>query len=466
MLTKVRLLIDNHHMLNAGDKVLAACSGGPDSLALVHSLALLRSEYGIEVFVAHVDHMFRGEESAEDARFVASFCREQGLICYQKAIDVPAFIQKSGLSSQQAARQLRYQYLHEVAQQLGGAKIATGHHQDDQAETVLLHFLRGSGSMGLRGILPLNERIIRPLLGVSRQEVLSYCEAHQLKFRLDSSNLKTDYLRNRIRLELMPILEQQYNPAVKEALSRTAQVLGDEHDFIRKSAAQLWDEAVTEEEGGLFVPAEPVVRQHRALQREFFRLVIEKKQGNVTGIAFHHVENLIQLMHDGRVGAVLELPGFLFVQKTYRGLLFYAKTIQNKEVKTGIGTPGCLLTVPGVTAISALQLTVTAEQVEAPFQPNGIYGIFDWDCIKFPLYLRTRQEGDRFYPAGSTGSKKLKDFFIDNKIPRQARDSIPLVCDQSGILWVAGYRQAERGKVTEKTQKILLLHINKQGEQR
>ncbi|MDD4602124.1 tRNA(Ile)-lysidine synthase [bioreactor metagenome] len=455
MLKKVKAWIDSHKLLASGDKIIAACSGGPDSLALVHILQLLAPHYQVEVFVAHVDHMIRGQQSAEDAAFVAAFCRANGLVCYQTAVNVPQFAELSGRSIEDAAREQRYAYLRHVAAGLGGAKIATGHHRDDQAETVLINLLRGAGSGGLRGMQAKNGSIIRPLLPVSRSDVEQYCRENQLTPRLDSTNLEVKYLRNRVRLKLLPLLEEEYNPGIKDALFRTGTLIADQHDYIHHAAIQVWPVIVRERQGLLLVNNKKLLQQHAALQREILRLTIEKKQGNLKGITFQHVERLVTMARDHEVGSILELPGRLLVKKNYEELM-----VGWQPQKDQIDLSMTRLTVPGITYIEQLDIAITAELCTAWPEKQGSHtAVFDWQMLTPPFFVRTRQPGDRFKPLGLQGTKKLKDFFVDGKIPQQERDRILLVCDSNDIIWVAGHRQAQVGRVTAATQQFLQLTI-------
>lgn len=459
MLTKVKAWIARHKILTEGDKILVACSGGPDSLALLHIFSKLCVEYNISIFAAHVDHMFRGLESAQEAIFVADFCRQRGIVCYHTAIDVPKVISESNLSGQEASRVLRYQYLRQVARELGGAKIATGHHRDDQAETVLINLLRGAGSVGIGGIQPINGDLIRPLLSVTRAEIMDYCEVHHLEPRTDSSNLKTKYLRNRIRITLLPELEKQYNVAIKDALCRTATIVGDEHEFIRNTAKDMWAEVVTEQKNHLLIHGGKMELIHIAVQRELFRMTIEKKQGCLTGISFHHVETLVELLKVGRVGSIAQLPGGLVAYKTYDGLCLGVAGCASRDK---VEYEGQVIVVPGITPIPELGIMLVSELVDEmsqTSQPN--IGVFDWVMLAKPLRVRIRQNGDKFQPSGFYGNKKLKDFFIDEKVPREERDYMPIICDNNHIIWVGGYRQSELGKVTEQTKKILQIKIIK-----
>ncbi len=458
MLTKVKALIDRSKMLSAGDKIVVACSGGPDSLALLHIFNGFCLEYNISVFAAHLDHMFRGLESAAEADFVVDFCQQHGIPCFHTAIDVPKFIKESGLSGSDAARVVRYQYLQSVTEKLGGAKIATGHHRDDQAETVLLHILRGAGSVGIRGIQPINHNIIRPLLSVTRAEITAYCETYHLEPRFDSSNLKTNYLRNRIRIDLLPELEKKFNVAIKDALCRSATIVGDEHDFIQTTANEIWSEVTAEQSEGIVMIAAKIKSIHIAVKREIIRMAIEKTQGSLVGISFDHVETVLELLSNGTVGSVVQLPAGLVACKSYDGLYISRHT----PVPPQIHYAGQELAVPGITMITELGISLTTEiieQVNCTAQP--CVGIFDWLALSTPLFVRIRRDGDRFQPLGFTGTKKLKKFFIDLKVPRQVRDSTPIICDRNDIIWVAGYRQSEVGKITDDTKKILKITINK-----
>ncbi|MBC8015644.1 MAG: tRNA lysidine(34) synthetase TilS [Sporomusaceae bacterium] len=454
MLTKVRGWIERHKMLASSDKILVACSGGPDSLALLHIFDTIRLEYNISVFAAHVDHMFRGLESAQEAEFVVNFCKERNIICYHTAIDVPKFILETKLSTQEAARAVRYQYLRSIAEELGGAKIATGHHRDDQAETVLIHILRGAGSAGIRGIQPVNGGIIRPLLSVSRTEIAEYCAAHHLEPRFDSSNLKTNYLRNRIRITLLPELEKQYNAAIKDALCRTAVIVGDEHDFIQMTAQNMWPQVTVDQDDKLFIDTKKMQPIHIAVKREIFRIAIEKKRGCLTGVSFDHVESLLELLANGRVGSIIDLPGGLVSRKSYDGIQL---GLESAAPLPKAGFLGQVLTVPGSTHIAELGIIITTEVTDELDSSGG--AVFDWLALSQPLFLRTRAPGDRFQPLGFHGSKKLKDFFIDAKVPREVRDHTPIICDRQGIIWVGGYRQSEIGKLTDKTKRFLKILI-------
>lgn len=461
MLTAVRRFIDSRRLLARGDRVLAACSGGPDSLALVHVLAALADEFGFSLAVAHVNHGMRGAESDADAAFVGEFCAALGLPFYQTKVDMAGFAAAHGLNKQEAGRLLRYRYLRQTAAELGGALIATGHHRGDQAETVLLSLFRGAGSAGMAGMKPSEGGIIRPLLAVERAAIDVYCRDNGLTPRLDKSNLKTDYRRNFLRLELMPLIEREINPNVVETLCRAAEVIGDEHELVAGLARAAWPQVVSDTEDGLALDCGQLEKLDAALRRELARQAIEKKRGGLKGISFFHVEKLLEKAINGRAGSVLELPGGLVARRDYGKIILTEPATPH----AGIEPPGVVLTVPGDTPVPALGLIVRAELAES--RPENVgpgSAVFDWEELSPPLFVRTRKEGDRFRPAGGAGGKKLKEFFIDIKVPRRQRDGVPVFTDSRGIIWLGGFRQAEHGRTGRATAKFLQLTIKEQED--
>lgn len=454
MLAIIRRWIDRHHLLTSGDKVIVACSGGPDSLALLHILLRLQKDYQLELKVAHVNHMFR-PAATEEANYVQTIAAQWGLACEIAQIDVPRYIKETGLSAQEAARFVRYGFLQQTADNWEGAKIATGHHRDDQAETVLLHLLRGGGGSGLGGMRPRNGQVIRPLLPVSRVAIEEYCRKEGLEPVQDESNLQTKYLRNRVRLSLVPQLESEYNPALRDSLWRTSQIIGDEHDLITALAEREWRSLAREDDGDILLNIDSLSNLPVALQREIFRLAIEKKQGHIRGIQFIHVETLIESACTGQPGAITELPGGIDVVKGYEMLVFTWRD-KSRNQADGKIVP-VILPLPGKAQWGSM--VIVAEQIDHVGKLTSFQAAFDMDELEQPLHIRQRRAGEKFQPLGLRGSKKLKDFFIDAKVPRHKRDMVPLVCDNKGILWVAGYRQAERGKITAATRRITQLTL-------
>ena len=454
MLEKVKKWCRENELFASGDALVLACSGGPDSLALVDVFLQLREEYRLQLKVGHLDHMFRGEASRADAAFVADYCQKNGLDCEVRSVDVPAYAARHGLSDETAAREVRYAFLRELAQGFGGARIATAHHRGDQAETMLLHLFRGAGSRGLTGIRPQAAGIIRPFLSVTRLEIEAYCRSRELQPRFDATNAETDYRRNRIRLELMPELKKNYNPALEEALCRTATLLADEHAFIHAAALAVWPQAAVVLAEQVRLNRSCLLQQARALQRELWRLAIEKLQGDVNGIGFVHMEQLLDFAVRAKAGTVLQLPRGLHLHCRYD---VFELSYKQLPAKADFSIE---LQVPGVTLVEPLQVMVQADFVETYEKSADRFSLLcDAAKLHGRLLVRNRRAGDRFSPSGLRGTKKLKEFFIDAKIDRDQRDRILLFCDEQAIFWVGGYRQNNESQVNETTRRFLRLCI-------
>jgi len=456
MLEKVSAWCLKNKLFQPGDAIVIACSGGPDSLALTHVFLALQKEYGLKLKVAHLDHMFRGEASRQDACFVEEFCRKNNLPCEMRSVDVPAYAALHGLSDETAAREVRYAFLREVAASFGAVKIATAHHQGDQAETVLLHLFRGAGSQGLRGIQPVAGDIIRPFLFLTKKEIEAYCTTHALEPRLDETNTQTKYTRNKIRLNLIPQLQQDYNPAIEGALCRSAVLLGDEHDFVEQFALACWPKIITMCQKKLVLERQGFNGQPKAIKREILRLLVDKLQGDLKGIGFIHLEQLMEFILLARSGDIQQLPHGLRAYCRY-GIIEFGR---EQASETEFRQDPIEIKVPGRTAIKGMGIAIEAKIVSSWQKPTDkTMLICDADSLEGPLFVRSRQAGDRFLPAGLNGSKKLKDFFIDEKINRNERNRIPLFCDQKEIFWVGGRRQNTASMVTEKTSRFLCLRI-------
>jgi tRNA(Ile)-lysidine synthase len=458
-INKVKNFIFANRLVESGDNVLAACSGGPDSLALVDILRQLRLHFNFQLAVAHVDHMFRGKDSAADAQFVRDYCQRHGLTCFSTAINVPQYLLEQRGSSQNMSRKLRYEYLRETAEAWGNAKIATGHHRDDQAETILIHLFRGAGGAGLSGMHAQTDQIIRPFLSLTRQEIEDYCRQHTLETRLDSSNLKTDYLRNKIRLCIIPQLEAAVGSGVREPLCRVGQIITDEQSFLNDSVRAIWPELTRETPDATYVYTEQLSKLHIALKRLLFRLLIEKKQGNLTGITFHHVEKLIEMADSWSVGSKMDLPGGWRAERKYDSIQVSLRA--DLSPWKGIALPGVQLLIPGETEVRELGVRVKATvQSCLHDHDDPATAVFDLAELRQPLFVRSRQPGDRFSPRSMLGDKKLKEYFIDRKIPRSLRDQVPIFSDSSGsIFWLGGLRASRQGQTTAATRKYLILQI-------
>lgn len=462
MLNKVKEAIRQYQLLDKGDKVVIGVSGGPDSITLLYLLKMLQSEFDLILHVAHFNHMFRGQEADEEAEFVREVAARLGLPCTVKAQDVPRFVAENNLSPQEGARILRYRFFYDLAAQLKASKIALGHHADDQAETVLLHLFRGSGTAGLAGMSPKRGKVIRPLLGITRQQIEDYCREQGLPTRTDPSNFKSIYTRNKIRLELLPLLKKDYNPNVVENLNRTAEILRVENEFLEKITEEVFLRIGRSTACEVVLEKSGFGELHPALQRRLIRFSFKRLAGEEKSLNYSYVRAAQTYLSTERGGKKLGLPEGI-VLKTGKETIIFSKPQVVPD------SPGYKITLdlPGTARLPG-GLVLTAEEVEPAFARQNYRQAKNWEAyldlgrIKLPLTVRPRKPGDIFRPLGLGGSKKkLKDFLIDLKVPQAGRNLVPVVTDATGqIIWVGGYRIDENYKLREQTKRVAYLRLS------
>ncbi len=468
LLKKINYTITKYGMLKPGDSVLVAVSGGPDSVCLLSVLRAFTKELDLTLHIAHLDHMFRGKESADEALFVAGLAEEFGIPATVEKFDVPAFCRERGLSSQAGAREVRYVFLQRVAGEAGASRLALGHTATDQAETLLMRLIRGAGVSGLSAIPPVRENIIRPLIEVTRPEVMEYLEQKHLDFVTDSSNVKPAYMRNRVRLEIMPVLEK-FNPELVRALSSAAALLRDEDQAMEMHLLDILPGVIIQEDGRVYLKLSEFNSLHIAFKRRILRRAAELSGYEPSGISSVQIEDALLFMSEARTGRAMQvLPG-LVIERQYDRFLVHA----GKET-TGF----CIrLSIPGVTTVSEAGLEVEAKVLgEAMDEPPPIAPLlkegasenylwqaaFDYDKIRPPLYVRSRRPGDRFHPAGMGGkSKKLQDYFVDEKVPRLTRDNTPIVASEQDVVWVVGMRTDGRFLTEDGTKRVLAVGVRR-----
>lgn len=445
-------------MLKKKDKVLVAVSGGADSLALLFSLLELRDIFDLSLHVFHLNHMMRERASEEDARFVEGLARTLGLPITLLSYDVPSFIKEHKLSPEEGARQVRYMLLNKVADEIEADRIALGHTSDDQVETFLMRLIRGAGLEGLRAIPPVRELYIRPLIEVSRDETQAFCRQKNLKPRFDESNVDLSFLRNKIRSALIPDIIKNYNPAFKDEVLREIQVISEDQALLEKTTEKEWKSLARRKEGKVLLDCSKMLKLSLALRRRLLRKAILAVQGNLYGIAFQHIEDVLNNVLMGESGASLDLPKGLIVYREY-DIIGIAKGRDEKRLPADFSV---LLKVPGDTEIPIWNKMISAtvvpvEKVTLPKTKDE--AVFDFGVVKLPLVLRRSQVGDKFRPLGMRGEKKLQDFFVDEKVPRREREEVLVVTSAEQIVWVVGRRTDDRFKLTEKTRQALILKV-------
>lgn len=440
---QVKDYIRLHDMIKKGEHILVGVSGGADSVCLLRIFVSLRQEWNITVTAVHINHGIRGPEADEDEKFVQKLCSDWEIPCLSFACDVPALAQKKGMSLEEAGRYVRYQIFEQQIRMVGANKVAVAHHRDDNEETILLHLFRGSGLKGLRGIEPVRGNIIRPLLCLTRKELEAYLEEKGILWRVDSTNLSEDYMRNKIRLNILPYLKNEVEPAIGRHFVNSGLIFGEIDEYLTNTAVAFLEEnaLITEEE--FVFPLEKLKSTPIAILRYVLQLSLERLAKSRKDISFVHIENMVQLLNK-RVGKTVDLPYKIQAEIGYDSF-----TIRKRKEKCELITEYKMVT------------TIFPNKKEK-IPKNGYTNWFDYDKIKGTIQLRTRKQGDTLQVLQSGGSKKLKDYMIDAKIPREIRDQIPVVAVENDILWVVGYRMSEAYKVTDKTNTILQIEIRKE----
>lgn len=479
---QVRSTILENRLLKRGDQIVVGVSGGPDSLALLHALHALREELQVGLHVAHLNHQLRGAESDADAHFVESLAKEWGLPATVQARDVKALAREERRSVEEAARRVRYEFLAETAQSVGAGVIAVGHHADDQAETVLMHLVRGAGLAGLRGMryrTPIRELgirvpgaplwLIRPLLDVGRAEIEEYCRQNALTPRFDRSNQELTLFRNRLRGETLPYLET-LNPNLRQTLVRSSHVLADDYDFLQAGVHAAYDRTARGKAAAITFDRAAWRALHPALQRGTLRLAVQALRGNLRDIDWAHVEGARRIALEKSAGARATLPDGLVLTVGYAELT--------------IGEAGRAAPPPDLPLLAVDRLDLPAQgSVALPDSdwlvesrvlsraavspgPTPRWTAFlDLEKCRGTACLRRRMTGDRFQPAGLGGhSASLRDYMINARIERALRSRWPLLVVQGQIAWVCGWRVDERAQVSAGTREVWEISFRRKGD--
>lgn len=457
LVAEVQRFIDIHELLHLGAKVVVSVSGGADSMALLSLLHQLQSTYRLTLSVAHVNHQLRIGEAIRDALFVERYADKLGLPFHKVDVDVKALKRRTGLSPQHAARQLRHDALQSLSRSLAATHIALGHTADDQAETLLMRLLRGGGPAGLAGMPAKRMPFVRPLLGVHRDFILEYLRTTDVPWVEDSSNANRSYLRNRVRLDLMPTL-RVYHPHIAQRLHQVADMLRTDNDVLEQRTEALARQVLSREVGNamLSIRRAPFSAAPLAMQRRLLRYAIDRLPFSGDRASFRDVETLVRFAVSGvNVGRRLTLAGQVMAeQHNDVVLLWQARALPSTSLTV-------ILPVPGTLSLHGLASTLTAKTVARGEDGRGRsesrVALLDFDAATSPLSLRFPRPGDRFRPLGATGSQKLQDFFVNKRVPRAIRPYVPLVLAGPEILWVVGHRIAEPFKVRPETRRVLEL---------
>ncbi|MGN0169396.1 MAG: tRNA lysidine(34) synthetase TilS [Lachnospiraceae bacterium] len=468
MIDKIQEFMEQYGMIQSGDHVLVGVSGGADSLCLLYLLQELTRIWKFKISVLHVEHGIRGEDSVKDMEFVQKICRDLEIPCRIRHFDVPSIAKKKGLSEEEAGRQVRYQAFEEEAAVIGANKIAVAHHANDLAETMLFFLCRGTGLSGLTPMQPVRGNILRPLLCVSREEIEEYLEQKGLEYCKDVTNLDTDYARNKIRHEVMPVLEQ-INPKAVEHFLQTARIVNRAEQVLAEQVQHAYLRYVEQRKAGLLLKQELEGEKFDYLVCEVIRKAMETLSESRKDISRLHVEQ-VQKLFQLQVGRSINLPYGIKARRTYEGVWLESVLFSGEEEEKGqnrvpVSEP---VKVPGTTLLedgSCFQCRLLEENHRAEGIPTKQYTKWmDYDIIKDNFSVR-RPEAEDYIVIDDRGSrKKLKKLFTDEKIPREKRGQIPVLARGDHVFWAVGVRMGEDVKITAATRQVVEISFYQEGE--
>ncbi len=480
-LNSIEKTVSDYNMLQLGDAVMVTVSGGPDSVALLHVMLELSCIFSLRLGIAHLNHSLRGKESDKDAIFVESMARRLDLPFYISKKDVRKYQADNRLSLEDAARRVRYSFFYKTAENYGFTKIALGHHADDNAELVLMNILRGAGHKGISGIPPVRESlasgkiIIRPLIRLTREEILFFLKEENLEYVIDQSNYDTSMIRNRIRCNLIPELKDSYNPRIIEALNRLSTIVRTEEIWIDNLIDSILEKnSIPIKDNELEISIPEIEDIDVAALRRIVRKIIKIIKGDLKRITLSHIDSIINLLKDGSSSWNIDLPERIRIRRDY-DILFISK--EKKPLRES--RPEFY-----VNELPAFEYIIPQPEHESPvllfLDRLNIYmkfsvidnisftvlcnhgdktAFFDMDGLSFPLTVRNLKPGDRFHPLGMKGAQKVKKYFINKKVTRKNRVSTPVLLSFNKIIWLVGHQIDESVKIKDSTEKVLSVEL-------
>lgn len=450
-LENVRGTIEKFNMIERGENIAVALSGGADSVSLLHILNELSGRMDFKLCAVHLNHQIRGKEADEDEAFVRNLCKNMGIRCITASADVPALARQRGESLEQAGREARYALFRRIMREGKADKVATAHNMNDRAETVLMRILRGSGLDGLAGIKPVREDgIIRPLLYMPRAEIEKYCFENGLEYRTDSTNSDNEYTRNKIRNELIPILEREFNPSVIESLAGLAENVCGDAEFLEEYARRLYRAMKNPLPSGkpICLHIESLKMVDASIARRLFAIAASEALERNPELERTHYDALFALL-EKNTGSRADLPNSLHATVNYGWLAFETEDAEEKlefDFEAEIG---------GGYVIPEFNLKISLEERPQGYKAKSGENLLDLDKLTLPLRVRNRRKGDKVVMFKDGKRKKLKSFFIDAKIPRNERDKVPLLISDGEIAAVIGMRTSEKFKADKNTKRLL-----------
>lgn len=443
--------ISQYNMISEGDIIVVGVSGGADSVGLLNILYSIQKKYRLTLHAVHINHCLRGEDADNDQKFVENFCHERGIECHSFAINVSDYAKDKGLSFEEAGRYIRYDAFERIANLYNANKIATAHHMNDNCETVIHNILRGSGTTGLAGIHPVRGKYIRPLIKTSRDAIENYLQSEGISWCTDKTNFDAVYTRNKIRIELIPYLKENFNNSIESAITRMSALCGDDDDYMRMETVSAFNKICIEKSDKILIDRSKFNILHIAIKRRIIRYVLELLNVPLKDVHMVHINNCINFIKLSESGAFVRISNCV-VSLKQSGIHF---SVSNNSV----ADYSYVLEPNNSVFIAETGNIISCSQAQR-YYPCGKNVIFiNADKILSQLEVRNRRSGDKITPFGMKGTKKLKDFFIDNKIDIDKRNKIPLIVYNNEVIWICGYAMNDNYKISSTTNKILRIEI-------
>ena len=460
---KVMSYIRDNNLIRSGDKILVALSGGPDSVCLLNILYNLKDKLDIEIGSAHLNHMLRDKDAFEDEEYVKDLCENLNIPCFVKRVDINKYSKEKKMSSEMAGRDSRYNFFEEVIKKHGYNKIAVAHNENDQAETVIMRMMRGTGLEGLTGIKSKRkDGIIRPILCLKRNEIEDYCKENNLNPRIDKSNHERIYSRNRVRLDILPYMKEHFNDDIVETLNRMVLLLQKDNEFIEEYSKRCYNKYCKTKINELIIKKELFKDEMDSIISRVIIMAFKNISNSHENFEMKHINQITSLSKNS-TGKKINLTNNIVCENLYGDIIFKSNQSQNKNNNNKVLIKKEEFSNNIYFEDYEIKFQVIDNNYKEKFPKNDLIKLFDYDKIKRDILIRHRKDGDKIVPLGMNGSKKIKDIFMDLKIPRDDRDEIPIVCFDDEISWVVGCKTSQKFKITKDTKKILKIAFSRKG---
>ena len=472
MIRKVLDYTKKNNMIEQGDRIVVGVSGGADSVCLLYALRELSRDKLVTLVVVHINHGIRGEEADRDERFVRDLCRELGILFFHHSYEVKSIAKEEGLTEEEAGRNIRYRAFLEECRLQRCNKIAVAHNKNDNAETVLFHLFRGTGMKGLSGIEPTRTistefgdiTMIRPLLCIERKEIENYLNKEGIPYQIDSTNLTEDYTRNKIRNKILTYASSEINSGAINNINETAVKLREALEYIDNNVMLCYQAMVRQDKGVLSISVKALIAEPTVIQKGVLRKIMEKLAGNLKDLEAKHIDAVLSLA-DKQVGRYIHLPYGMIAKREYEEIRVFLDSSEAEEKIPEDSIEPITLAIPGRTFfpknLKFLETELLKYEKCDSIPKSSCMKWFDYDKIENAVVMRNRKEGDYIQINSYGGRKKLKDYFIDCKVPQKQRNCLTLIADGSHIMWIPelGERISEKYKVDETTINVLLMKM-------